>query len=148
MDKLKQFRGQLPANLSTLDQVRAATAGKSQAEVAAAARRAIEGMDKQKLADFGQLMQESLARKGIKPPPGVSQGSVNEIASLMGNLLTGQNPESYRAVFTNPAVQDSARGVVMAKLLTSRFGLLAMLLRDPRGAAVVGPILKSLVRMR
>jgi hypothetical protein len=146
MDRLKQLRTQMPANLPSIDEIRAATAGKSQAEIAASARRTLEGMDPQKVAAFGQAMQENLAKKGIKPPPGVSQGNVSEIASLMGSMLTGQNAASAKTVLQNSAVRDSATGVVMAKLITSRFGLIAMLLRDPRTAQVVGPVLKSLIK--
>jgi hypothetical protein len=146
MDRLKQIRAQMPANLPSIDEIRAATAGKTQAEITASARRTLEGMDQQKVAAFGQVLQENLAKKGIKPPPGVSQGNVSEIASLMGSMLTGQNAASAKTVLQNSAVRDSATGVVMAKLVTSRFGLIAMLLRDPRTAQVVGPVLKSLIR--
>ena len=146
MDRLKQLRAQMPANLPSMDEIRAATAGKSQAEITASARRTLEGMDPQKVAAFGQVLQENLAKKGIKPPSGVSQGNVNEIASLMGSMLSGQNAASAKTLLQSSAVRDSASGVVMAKLITSRFGLIAMLLRDPRTAQFVGPILKSLVK--
>ena len=146
MDRLKQLRAQMPANLPSMDEIRAATAGKSQAEITASARRTLEGMDPQKVAAFGQVLQENLAKKGIKPPSGVSQGNVNEIASLLGSMLSGQNAASAKTLLQNSAVRDSASGVVMAKLITSRFGLIAMLLRDPRTAQFVGPILKSLVK--
>jgi hypothetical protein len=43
-------------------------------------------------------------------------------------------------------VRDSASGVVMARLITSRFGLIAMLLKDPRTAQIVGPMIKSLIK--
>lgn len=146
MERFKQIRAQMPANLPSMEEIRAATAGKSQAEIAASARKTLEGMDPQKVAAFGKVMQDNLAKKGIKPPPGVSQGNTNEIASLMASMLSGQNAASAKTLFKNAAVQDSARGVMLAKLATSRFGLIAMLLRDPRTAQVVGPVLKSLIR--
>lgn len=145
MDRLKQLRTQMPSNLPSIDEIRAATAGKSQADIAASARKTLEGMDPQKLAMFGQVVQENLARKGIKPPPGVSQGNANEIASLMAAMLSGQSAASAKTLLQNPAIQDSARGVMLAKLATSRFALIAMLLRDPRTAQVVGPVIKSLL---
>lgn len=138
----------MPANLPSMEEIRAATAGKSQAEIAAQARKTLEGMDPQKVAAFGQIMQENLAKKGIKPPPGVSQGNTNEIASLMASMLTGQNAASAKTLLQNAAVQDSARGVVLTKLATSRFGLIAMLLRDPRTAQVAGPVIKSLLKTK
>lgn len=146
MDRLKQLRTQMPSNLPSMDEIRAATAGKSQAEIAASAKRTLDGMDPQKVAAFGQVLQENLAKKGIKPPTGVSQGNASEIASLMGSMLTGQNAASAKTLIQNSAVRDSASGMVMAKLVTSRFGLIAMLLKDPRTAQVVGPMLKSLVK--
>lgn len=131
-----------------MDELRAATAGKSQADIAASARKSLEGMDQEKLTAFGQVLQENLARKGIKPPPGVSQGNANEIASLMASMISGQNAASAKSLLQNPAIQQSASGVVMARLLTSRFGLIAMLLKDPRTAQVVGPMLKSLIKTK
>lgn len=148
MERFKQIRAQIPTNLPSMDEVRQATAGKSQAEIAASARKTLEGMDPQKLAAFGQIMQESLAKKGIKPPPGVSQGNTNEIASLMASMLTGQNAASAKTLLRNTAVQDGARGAMMAKLATSRFALIAMLLRDPRTAQIVGPVIKSLIKSK
>ena len=44
----------MPANLPNMEEIRAATAGKSQAEIAASARKTLEGMDPQKVAAFGQ----------------------------------------------------------------------------------------------
>jgi hypothetical protein len=146
MERLKRLRTQMPANLPNMDEIRAATAGKSQADIAASARKTLEGMDPQKVAAFGQVLQENLAKKGIKPPPGVSQGNASEIASLMASMLSGQNAASAKTLIQNSAVRDSATGVVMAKLITSRFGLIAMLLRDPRTAQVVGPMIKSLIK--
>ena len=146
MERLKRMREQMPANLPNVDEIRAATAGKSQAEITASARKTLEGMDPQKVAAFGQVLQENLAKKGIKPPPGVSQGNANEIASLMASMLSGQNAASAKTLLNNPAVKDSATGVVMARLITSRFGLIAMLLKDPRTAQVVGPMIKSLMK--
>jgi hypothetical protein len=136
----------MPSNLPSMDEIRTATAGKSQAEITASAKRTLEGMDPKKVAAFGQVLQENLAKKGIKPPPGVSQGNASEIASLMGSMLTGQNAASAKTLIQNSAVRDSATGVVMARLVTSRFGLIAMLLKDPRTAQVVGPMIKSLIR--
>jgi hypothetical protein len=146
MDRLKQLRTQMPSNLPSMDEIRTATAGKSQAEITASAKRTLEGMDPKKVVAFGQVLQENLAKKGIKPPPGVSQGNASEIASLMGSMLTGQNAASAKTLIQNSAVRDSATGVVMARLVTSRFGLIAMLLKDPRTAQVVGPMIKSLIR--
>lgn len=146
MERLKQMRTQLPGNLASLDDIRAATAGKSQAEITASAKRTLEGMDPEKVSAFGKVLQENLAKKGIKPPPGVSQGNTNEIASLMASMFTGQNAASAKTLIQNSAVRDSASGMVMAKLITSRFGLIAMLLKDPRTAQVVGPMIKSLLK--
>ncbi len=146
MERFKRIREQVPTNLPNMEEIRAATAGKSQAEITASARKTLEGMDPQKVAAFGKVLQENLAKKGIKPPPGVSQGNTNEIASLMASMLSGQNAASAKTLIQNSAVRDSATGVVMAKLITSRFGLIAMLLRDPRTAQVVGPMIKSLMR--
>ncbi|MCA9858064.1 MAG: hypothetical protein KC438_00010 [Thermomicrobiales bacterium] len=148
MERFRQLREQMPANLPSMDELRAATAGKSQADIAASARKSLEGMDQEKLTAFGQVLQENLARKGIKPPPGVSQGNANEIASLMASMISGQNAASAKSLLQNPAIQQSASGVVMARLLTSRFGLIAMLLKDPRTAQVVGPMLKSLIKTK
>lgn len=146
MDRLKNLRAQIPANLPSMDEIRAATAGKSQAEIAESARRTLEGMDPQKVAVFGQVLQENLAKKGIRPPAGVSQGNTSEIASLMASMLTGQNAASAKTLLQNAAVQDSAKGMVMARLITSRFGLIALLLRDPRTAQIAGPMIKSLIK--
>lgn len=146
MERLKQMRSQMPSNLPSMEEIRAATAGKSQAELTASAKRTLEGMDPQKVAAFGHVLQENLAKKGIKPPPGVSQGNTNEIASLMASMLSGQNAASAKTLIQNAAVRDSASGMVMAKLITSRFGLIAMLLKDPRTAQVVGPMIKSLLK--
>jgi hypothetical protein len=103
-------------------------------------------MDPQKVAAFGQVLQENLAKKGVRPPAGVSQGNVSEIASLMGSMLSGQNAASAKTLIQNSAVRDSATGVIMARLVTSRFGLIAMLLKDPRTAQIVGPMIKSLIK--
>lgn len=146
MERFKQLRTQMPSNLPSMDEIRAATAGKSQAEIAASARRTLDRMDPQQVKAFGQVLQENLAKKGVKPPPGVSQGNVNEIASLMGSMLSGQNAASAKTLIQNSAVRDSATGVVMARLLTSRVGLIAMLLKDPRTAQIVGPMIRSLVK--
>src|SRR4051794_3377561 len=124
MERLKQLRTQMPANLPSMDEIRAATAGKSQAEITASAKRTLEGMDPQKVAAFGKVLQENLAKKGIKPPAGVSQGNTNEIASLMASMLSGQNAASAKTLLKNAAVQDSAKGVVLTKLVTSRFGMI------------------------
>ena len=148
MERFKRIREQMPANIPNLDEIRQATAGKSQADIAASARKTLEGMDPQKVAVFGQVLQENLAKKGIKPPPGVSQGNASEIASVMASMLSGQNAASAKTLLQNSAVRDSATGVVMAKLITSRFGLIAMLLRDPRTAQVVGPMIKSLIKTK
>jgi hypothetical protein len=148
MEHFKRIREQVPANLLNLEEIRAATAGKSQAEITASARKTLEGMDPQKVAAFGKVLQENLAKKGIKPPPGVSQGNTSEIASLMASMLSGQNAASAKTLIQNSAVRDSASGMVMAKLITSRFGLIAMLLRDPRTAQVVGPMIKSLLKAK
>lgn len=146
MERLKQIRTQMPTNLPSIDEIRAATAGKSQAEITASAKRTLEGMDPQKVAAFGQVLQENLAKKGIKPPAGVSQGNANEIASVMASMFTGQNAASAKTLLQNSAVRDSASGMVMSKLIASRFGLIAMLLKDPRTAQVVGPMIKSLLK--
>jgi hypothetical protein len=146
MERLKQIRTQMPSNLPSMDEIRAATAGKSQAEITASAKRTLEGMDPQKVAAFGQVLQENLAKKGVRPPAGVSQGNVSEIASLMGSMLSGQNAASAKTLIQNSAVRDSATGVIMARLITSRFGLIAMLLKDPRTAQIVGPMIKSLIK--
>jgi hypothetical protein len=146
MERLKQIRTQMPSTLPSRDEIRAATAGKSQAEITASAKRTLEGMDPQKVAAFGQVLQENLAKKGVRPPAGVSQGNVSEIASLMGSMLSGQNAASAKTLIQNSAVRDSATGVIMARLVTSRFGLIAMLLKDPRTAQIVGPMIKSLIR--
>jgi hypothetical protein len=61
-------------------------------------------------------------------------------------MLSGQNAASAKTLLKNAAVQDSAKGVVMTKLVTSRFGMIAMLLRDPRTAQFVGPVIKSLIK--
>jgi len=148
MERFKRIKEQMPANLPNMEELRAATAGKSQAEITASARKTLEGMDPQKVAAFGQVLQENLAKKGIKPPPGVSQGNANEIASLMASMLSGKNAASAKTLLQNSAVKDSATGVVMARLVTSRFGLIAMLLRDPRTAQVVGPMIKSLIKAK
>jgi uncharacterized membrane protein YoaK (UPF0700 family) len=136
----------MPSNLPSLDEIRAATAGKSQAEITASAKRTLEVMDPKQVAAFGQVLQENLAKKGIKPPTGISQGNASEIASLMGSMLSGQNAASAKTLIQNSAVRDSATGVVMARLITSRFGLIAMLLKDPRTAQIVGPMIKSLIK--
>ncbi len=146
MERFKQLRSQMPANLPSMDEIRAATAGKSQAEIAESAKRTLEGMDPQKVAAFGQILQENLAKKGIRPPAGVSQGNANEIASLMASMLTGKNAASAKTLLQNAAVQDSAKGLAMTRLAMSRFGLIAMLLRDPRTAQIVGPVIKSLIK--
>lgn len=146
MERFKQIRSQMPANLPSMEEIRAATAGKSQAEITESAKRTLEGMDPEKVAAFGQLLQESLAKKGIRPPAGVSQGNANEIAALMASMLTGKNAASARTLIQNAAVQDSAKGLAMTRLAMSRFGLIAMLLRDPRTAQIVGPVIKSLVK--
>lgn len=138
----------MPANLPNLEEIRAATAGKSQADIAASARKTLEGMDPEKVAAFGQILQESLAKKGIKPPPGVSQGNANEIAALMASMLSGQNAASAKTLLQNPAVRNSATGLVMARLVTSRFAIITMLLKDPRTAQVIGPIIKSLLKAK
>lgn len=148
MERLKQLRTQMPGNLPSMDEIRAATAGKSQAEITASAKRTLEGMDPKQVAAFGQVLQENLAKKGIRPPSGVSQGNVSEIASLMGSMLSGQNAASAKTLIQNSAVRDSATGVVMARLITSRFGLIAMLLKDPRTAQIVGPMIKSLIKTK
>ena len=148
MERFKRIKEQMPANLPNMEELRAATAGKSQAEITASARKTLEGMDPQKVAAFGQVLQENLAKKGIKPPPGVSQGNANEIASLMASMLSGKNAASAKTLLQNSAVKDSATGVVMARLVTSRFGLIAMLLRDPRTAQIVGPMIKSLIKAK
>jgi len=129
-----------------MEEIRAATAGKSQAEIAESAKRTLEEMDPQKVAAFGQILQENLAKKGIRPPAGVSQGNANEIASLMASMLTGKNAASAKTLLQNAAVQDSAKGLAITRLAMSRFGLIAMLLRDPRTAQIVGPVIKSLVK--
>lgn len=146
MERFKQIRSQMPANLPSMEEIRAATAGKSQAEITESAKRTLEGMDPEKVAAFGQILQESLAKKGIRPPAGVSQGNANEIAALMASMLTGKNAASARTLIQNAAVQDSAKGLAMTRLAMSRFGLIAMLLRDPRAAQIVGPVIKSLVK--
>jgi len=146
MERFKQIRSQMPANLPSMEEIRAATAGKSQAEITESAKRTLEGMDPEKVAAFGQILQESLAKKGIRPPAGVSQGNANEIAALMASMLTGKNAASARTLIQNAAVQDSAKGLAMTRLAMSRFGLIAMLLRDPRTAQIVGPVIKSLVK--
>ena len=146
MERFKQLRSQMPTILPNMEEIRAATAGKSQADIAASARKTLEGMDPQKVAAFGQVLQENLAKKGIKPPPGVSQGNANEIASVMASMLSGQNAASAKTLIQNSAVRDSATGLVMARLITGRFALIAMLLRDPRTAQVVGPMIKSLIK--
>lgn len=148
MERLKQLRTQMPGNLPSMDEIRAVTAGKSQAEITASAKRTLEGMDPKQVAAFGQVLQENLAKKGIRPPSGVSQGNVSEIASLMGSMLSGQNAASAKTLVQNSAVRDSATGVVMARLITSRFGLIAMLLKDPRTAQIVGPMIKSLIKTK
>lgn len=146
MERFKQIRSQMPANLPSMEEIRAATAGKSQAEITESAKRTLEGMDPEKVAAFGQILQESLAKKGIRPPAGMSQGNANEIAALMASMLTGKNAASARTLIQNAAVQDSAKGLAMTRLAMSRFGLIAMLLRDPRTAQIVGPVIKSLVK--
>ncbi len=148
MDRFKQLRSQMPSNLPSMDEIRAATAGKSQAEITESAKRTLEGMDPQKVAAFGQILQENLAKKGIRPPAGVSQGNASEIASLMATMLTGQNAASAKTLLQNAAVQDSAKGMVLTKLAMSRFGLIAMLLRDPRAAQIAGPVIKSLIKTK
>lgn len=148
MERLKQLRTQMPGNLPSMDEIRAVTAGKSQAEITASAKRTLEGMDPKQVAAFGQVLQENLAKKGIRPPSGVSQGNASEIASLMGSMLSGQNAASAKTLIQNSAVRDSATGVVMARLITSRFGLIAMLLKDPRTAQIVGPMIKSLIKTK
>ena len=55
MERLKRMREQMPANLPNVDEIRAATAGKTQAEITAGARKAREGMDPRKVAAFGQV---------------------------------------------------------------------------------------------
>lgn len=146
MERFKQIRSQMPANLPSMEEIRAATAGKSHAEITESAKRTLEGMDPEKVAAFGQILQESLAKKGIRPPAGMSQGNANEIAALMASMLTGKNAASARTLIQNAAVQDSAKGLAMTRLAMSRFGLIAMLLRDPRTAQIVGPVIKSLVK--
>jgi len=146
MERFKQLRTQMPTTLPSMEEIRAATAGKSQAEIAESAKRTLEGMDPQKVAAFGQILQENLAKKGIRPPAGVSQGNANEIASLMASMLTGKNAASAKTLLQNAAVQDSAKGLAITRLAMSRFGLIAMLLRDPRTAQIVGPVIKSLVK--
>ena len=146
MERFKQIRSQMPANLPSMEEIRAATAGKSQSEITESAKRTLEGMDPEKVVAFGQILQESLAKKGIRPPAGVSQGNANEIAALMASMLTGKNAASARTLIQNAAVQDSAKGLAMTRLAMSRFGLIAMLLRDPRTAQIVGPVIKSLVK--
>ena len=64
----------------------------------------------------------------------------------MGSMLSGKNAASAKSLIQNSAVRDSASGVVMARLITSRFGLIAMLLKDPRTAQIVGPMIKSLIK--
>ncbi len=146
MERFKQLRTQMPTTLPSMEEIRAATAGKSQAEIAESAKRTLEEMDPQKVAAFGQILQENLAKKGIRPPAGVSQGNANEIASLMASMLTGKNAASAKTLLQNAAVQDSAKGLAITRLAMSRFGLIAMLLRDPRTAQIVGPVIKSLVK--
>lgn len=131
-----------------MEEIRAATAGKSQAEITESARRTLEGMDPQKVAAFGKILQTNLAKKGIRPPAGVSQGNTNEIASLMASMLSGQNAASAKTLLQNAAVQESAKGAMLTKLATSRFGLIAMLLRDPHTAQIVGPVIKSLIKTK
>jgi hypothetical protein len=153
MESLKRLRSaKLPADLRevvssmpTLEQVRGALRDRSREDVTASVKDALGEVDPQKLKVFGQMLQSDLAKRGIKAPVGVSQGDVNEIAGLLTGIIQGGSRD-VRQVLHNPAVQSGATGAVMAKFIGSRFGLFGMLLRDPRGLAVLGPVFKALIR--
>jgi stage V sporulation protein SpoVS len=119
--------------------------GMSREEISVSARKTLASMDQAKLAEFGTLLQKQMAKQGKTLPPGVSQGNVSEIADMLAGMMKNGNADLKQA-FANPAVQESVKGVALARLAMGRFGLIAMLLRDPRMASVVAPVLRGLLR--
>ena len=77
------------------------------AEIAASARKTLEGMDPQKVAAFGQVLQENLAKKVIKPPPGVSQGPLQTRDSSGVGVV---RKSRQKAIDEDPATREHSPG--------------------------------------
>lgn len=151
MDGLKRVASrkvppEMRAALPSLADVQRVARGMSKEDIAASARQTLSQMDDEKVAEFGRLLQRQMAKQGKTLPPGVTQGNVNEIAGMLAGMIKGETNPELRQALQNPAVQESVKGMAMARLATGKFGLLAMLLRDPRAAGVIMPVVRGLLR--